>query len=33
MHLKRHARIQLALDRAVFNRVKTVLFYTAIETF
>ncbi len=33
LHLKRHARIQLALDRAVFDRVKTVLFYTTIEEF
>ncbi len=27
LHLKRHARIQLALGRAVFNRVKTVTFH------
>ncbi len=33
LHLKRHARIQLALDRAVFDRVKTVLLYTTIEKF
>ncbi len=27
LHLKQHATIQLALDRAVFERVKTVLIY------
>ncbi len=31
LHLKRHARIQLAQKRAVFVRVKMVLFYTTIE--
>ncbi len=31
LHLKRHARIQLAL--AVFDRVKMELFYTTIEKF
>ncbi len=33
LHLKRHAIIQLAVDRAVFDKVKTVLFYTTIEKF
>ncbi len=33
LHLKRHAIKQLAVDTAVFDRVKTVLFYTTIETF
>ncbi len=33
LHLKQHARIQLALDRAVFDWVKTVLFYTTIDKF
>ncbi len=33
LHLKRHARKQLAVDRAVFDRVKRVLFYTTIEKF
>ncbi len=31
-HLKWHA-IKLAVDSAVFDRVKTVLFYTTIEKF
>ncbi len=30
LHLKRHAIKQLAVDRAVFDRVQTVLFYTII---
>ncbi len=33
LNIKWHARIQLALDRAVFDRVKRVLFYTTIENF
>jgi len=33
LHLKQHARKQLALKRAVFDRVKGVLFYTTIEKF
>ncbi len=33
LHLKRHAIKQLAVDRAGFDRVKTVLFYTTIEKF
>ncbi len=33
LHLKRHAIKRLAVDKAVFNRVKTVLFYTIIEKF
>ncbi len=33
LHLKRHARKQLAMNIAVFDRVKTVLFYTTIEIF
>ncbi len=33
LHLKQYARKQLAVDRAVFDRVKTVLFYTTIEQF
>ncbi len=32
-HLKLHVRKQLALKRAVFDRVKRVLFYTTIEKF
>ncbi len=28
LHLKRHVIKRLAVDRAVFDRVKTVLFYT-----
>ncbi len=31
--LKQHAIKQLAVDRADFDRVKTVLFYTTIENF
>ncbi len=31
--LKQHAKKQLAVDRADFDRVKTVLFYTTIENF
>ncbi len=33
LHLKRHALKQLALKRAVFGKVKRVLFYTTIEKF
>ncbi len=33
LHLKRHARKQLALKIAVFDRVKRVLIYTTIEKF
>ncbi len=33
LHLKLNAIIQLALERAVFDGVKTVLFYTNIEKF
>ncbi len=33
LHLRRHARKQLALKIAFFNRVKRVLFYTTIEKF
>ncbi len=33
LQLRRHARIQLALKRAFFDRVKRVLFYTTIEKF
>ncbi len=31
LHLKQHATKRLALNRAVFDRVKTVLFYTTRE--
>ncbi len=31
LHLKQYAIKQLAVDRAVFDRVKTVLFYTTVE--
>ncbi len=33
LHLKRHARKQLALKRAVYDKVKRVLFYTTTENF
>ncbi len=33
LHLKRHATIRLAVNRADLDRVKTVLFYTNIDTF
>ncbi len=33
LHLKWRARKQLALDRAVFDKVKTVSFYITIEKF
>ncbi len=33
LHLKGHAIKWLAVDRAVFDRVKRVLFYTTIEKF
>ncbi len=33
LHLKQHAIKQLAVDTSVFDRVKSVLFYTTIEKF
>ncbi len=33
LHLKRHATIWLAVNRADFDTMKTVLFYTNIEKF
>ncbi len=33
LHLKRHARKRLALKRAVFDRIKRLLFYSTIEKF
>ncbi len=33
LHLKRHATIRLAVNRADFDTMKTVLFYTNIDTF
>ncbi len=33
LHLKEHATKRLAVNRAVFDRVKRVLFYITIENF